>query len=180
MNYGCAFSQSELGKYFEWIMKCQVNLSKHKHCLNSGIREYLPSSITWQTWRKHDAKRGRGGKERLLARVLSFNRSGHNSTRRNRWRNEANDSKLQSSDSQKNSRDDTQSHCSKMVGFASPRSFEVILPMQPSKNVAVQYKERTCKCKSAGDATWYHSMSGSFSAPSPDNTFNTLVTCSVK
>ena len=33
------------------------------------------------------------------------------------------------------------------------RSFEVILPMQPSKNVAVQYKERTCKCKSAGDAT---------------------------
>ena len=52
-----------------------MNLSKHEHCLNSGIREYLPCSITWQTWRKHDAKRGRGGKERLLARVLSFVRS---------------------------------------------------------------------------------------------------------
>ena len=102
VNYACAFSQSELGEYFEWTIiktfsakrKCQVNLSKHEHCLNSGIREYLPSSITWQTWRKHDAKIGRGGKERLLARVLSFTRSGHNSTRRNRWRNEANDSKL--------------------------------------------------------------------------------------
>ena len=103
--------------------------------------------------RKHDAKRGRGGKERLLARVLSFVRSGHDSTRRNRWRNEANDSKLQSSDSQENSRDDAQSDCSKMVGFASPRSFEVILQTQPSKNVTVQYKERTCKCKSVGGVT---------------------------
>ena len=158
VNYACAFSQSELGKYFEWTIiktfsakrKCQVNLSKHEHCLNSGIREYLPSSITWQTWGKHDAKIGRGGKERLLARFLSFNRSGHNSTRRNRWRNEANDSKLQSSDSQENSRDDAQSDCSKMVGFGSPRSFEIILQTQPSKNVTVQYKERTCKGKSAG------------------------------
>ena len=44
--------------------------------------------------RKHDAKRGRGGKERLLAHVLSLVRSGHVSTKRNRWRNEANDSKL--------------------------------------------------------------------------------------
>ena len=71
---------------------------------------------------KHDTKRGREGKERLLARVLSFVRSGHDSTRRNRWRNEANDSKLQSCDSQENSRDNAQSDCSKMVGFASPRS----------------------------------------------------------
>ena len=46
VNYACAFSQSELEKYFEWII--------------------ITSSITWQTWRKHDAKRGRGGKERLL------------------------------------------------------------------------------------------------------------------
>ena len=121
-----------------------MNLSKHEHCLNSGIREYLPSSITWQAWWKHDAKIGRGGKERLLARVLSFVRSGHDSTRRNRWRNEANDSKLQSSDSQENSRDDAQSDCSKMVGFGSPRSSEVILQTQLSKNVTVQYKERTC------------------------------------
>ena len=37
-----------------------------------------------------------------------------------------------------------------MVGFASPRSFEVILPTQPSKNVTEQYKERTRECKSAG------------------------------
>ena len=101
-----------------------------------------------KTWRKHDAKRGRGGKERLLARVLSFVRCGRESTRRNRWRNEANNSKLQSSDSQENSRDDAQSDCSEMVGFASPRSFEVILPTQPSKNVTVQYKMRTCKCNS--------------------------------
>ena len=61
-----------------------------------------------------------------------------------------NDSKLQSSDSQENSRDDGQSDFSEMVGFASLRSFEVILQTQPSKNVTVQYKERTCKCKSAG------------------------------
>ena len=40
-----------------------------------------------------------------------------------------------------------------MVGFALPRSFEVILQTQPSKNVTEQYKERTCKCKSAGGAT---------------------------
>ena len=115
VNYACAFSQSELEKYFEWII--------------------ITSSITWQTWGKHDAKRGRGGKERLVARVLSFVRSGHNSTRRNRWRNEANDSKLQSSDSQENSRDDAQSDCSEMVGLASPRSFEAILQMQPSKTL---------------------------------------------
>ena len=102
---------------------------------------------------KHETKRGREGKERLLARVLSFVRSGHDSTTRNRWRNEANDSKLQSSDSQENSRDNAPSDCSKMVGFASPRSFEVILQTQPSKNVTVQYKERTSKCKSAGGAT---------------------------
>ena len=59
------------------------------------------------------------------------------STSRNRWRNEANDSKLQSSDLQKNSRDDAQSDCSEMAGFASPRSFEVILQTHPSKNVTV-------------------------------------------
>ena len=84
--------------------------------------------------------------------VLSFVRSGHDSTRRNRWRNEANDSKLQSSDSQENSRDDAQSDCSEMVGFASPRSFEGILQSQPSNNVTVQYKERNYKCMSVGDA----------------------------
>ena len=69
------------------------------------------------------------------------------------WRNEANDSKLQSSDSQENSRDDAQSDCFEIVGFASPRSFEVIFQTQRSKNVTVQYKERTCKCKSAGGAS---------------------------
>ena len=116
--------------------KCHVNLSKHEHCLNCGIREYLPSSITWQTWRK----RGRGGKERLLARVLSFVRSGHDSTTRNRWRNEANDSKLQSSDSQENTRNYAQSDCSEMVGFASPRSFEVILQTEPSKMLQYSIK----------------------------------------
>ena len=67
--------------------------------------------------------------------------------------NEANDSKLQSSDPQENSRDNAQSDCSKVVGFASLRSCEVILPAQPSKNFTVQYKERTYKCKSAGGAT---------------------------
>ena len=36
--------------------------------------------------------------------------------------NEANDSKLQSSDSQENSRDNAHSDCSKMVGFASRRN----------------------------------------------------------
>ena len=66
--------------------------------------------------------------------------------------NKANDSKLQSSDSQENSRDDAQSDCSETVGFASPRSFEVILQKQPLKNVTVQYKEKTCKFKSAEDA----------------------------
>ena len=84
---------------------------------------------------------------------MSFVRSVHDSTRQNRWRNEANDSKLQSSDSQENSRDDAQSDSCKMVGFASPRSFEVILQTRPSKNVTIQYKERTCKRKSAGGAT---------------------------
>ena len=166
VNYPCAFSQSELRKYFEWIIitfKCKDIFSQKevpgepqqacKDCLNCGIREYLPRSTAWQTWRKHDVKRSRGGKERLLARVLSFFRSGHDSARWNRWRNGANDSELQSSDSQENSGDDAQSDCSEMVGFASPRSFEVILPTQPSKNVTVQYKERTCKCKSAGGAT---------------------------
>ena len=67
--------------------------------------------------------------------------------------NKANDSKLQSSDSQENSRDDAQFDCSEMVGFASPRSFEVILRTQPSKNVTEQYKERTCKCNSTRGAT---------------------------
>ena len=56
-------------------------------------------------------------------------------------------------DRQENSRDDAQSDCSEMIGFASPRSFEVILRTQPSKNVTVHYKERTWKYKSAGGAT---------------------------
>ena len=75
------------------------------------------------------------------------------STRRNRWSNEANESKLPSSDSQENSRDDAQSDCFEMVGFASHRSFEVILQTQPSKNVTEQYKERTRKCKLAAGTT---------------------------
>ena len=95
-----------------------MNPSKHEHCLNSGIQNTSPVRLH----DKHDTKRGREGKERLLARVLSFVRSGHHSTTRNRWRDEANDSKLQSSDSQENSRDKAHSDCSKMVGFASPRN----------------------------------------------------------
>ena len=67
--------------------------------------------------------------------------------------NDANDLKLQSRDSQEDSKDDAQSDCSEMVGFASLLSFEVMLQTQPSKNVTEQYKERTCKCKSAGGAT---------------------------
>ena len=50
-------------------------------------------------------------------------------------------------------KDPAQSDSYKMVGFASPRSFKVILQKRPSKNVTVQYKERTCKRKSAGGAT---------------------------
>ena len=64
--------------------------------------------------------------------------------------NKANDSKLQSSDSQENSRDDAQFDCSEMVGFASPRSFEVILRTQSSKNVTEQYKERSCNVSRQG------------------------------
>ena len=58
-------------------------------------------------------------------------------------------------DSQEDSKDDAQSDCSEMVGFASLLSFEVMLQTQPSKNVTehAQYKERPCKCKSAGGAT---------------------------
>ena len=39
----------------------------------------------------------------------------------------ANDLKLQSMDSQEDSRDDAQPDCSEMVGFASLLSFEVVL-----------------------------------------------------
>ena len=55
-----------------------MNLSKHENCANRSIRGCLPRSITWQIWRKH---RDRGGEERLVARVLSFVRVGHDSTR---------------------------------------------------------------------------------------------------
>ena len=41
--------------------------------------------------------------------------------------NDANDLKLQSRDSQEDSKDDTQSDCSEMVDFASLLSFEVVL-----------------------------------------------------
>ena len=41
--------------------------------------------------------------------------------------NDANDLKLQSRDSQDDSRDDAQPDCSEMVGFASLLSFEVVL-----------------------------------------------------
>ena len=41
--------------------------------------------------------------------------------------NDANDLKLQSRDSQEDSKDDAQSDCSEMVGFASLLSFEVVL-----------------------------------------------------
>ena len=48
--------------------------------------------------------------------------------------NDANDLKLQSRDSQEDSKDDAQPSCSEMV----------MLQTQPSKNVIVQYKERSC------------------------------------
>ena len=41
--------------------------------------------------------------------------------------NDANDLKLQSRDSQEDSKDDAQSDCSEGVGFASQLSFEVVL-----------------------------------------------------
>ena len=50
--------------------------------------------------------------------------------------NDANDLKLQSRDSQEDSKDDAQSDCSEMVDFASLLSFEVVL--QTLKNVIVQ------------------------------------------
>ena len=56
--------------------------------------------------------------------------------------NDANDLKLQSRDSREDPKDDAPPDCSEMVGFAS-LSFEVMLQTQPSKNVTVQYKERS-------------------------------------
>ena len=52
--------------------------------------------------------------------------------------NDANDLKLQSRDSQEDSKDDAQSDCSEMIGFASLLSFEAVLQTQPLKNVIVQ------------------------------------------
>ena len=79
----------------------------------------FPVRITWHTWRKHDPKRGRGGNERIVGRVLSFVHAGHDSAEIEG--NDTNDLKLQSRDS------DAQSDCSEMVAFASLLSLEVVL-----------------------------------------------------
>ena len=68
---------------------------------------------------KHDTKRDRGGKERLAACVLNLFVRAMTQPGEIDGNGATNDSKLQSSDSQEDSKDDAQSDCSEMADFVS-------------------------------------------------------------
>ena len=84
--------------------------------------------------------------------------------------NDAIDLKLESSDSQDNSKDYAQSHCSEMVAFVSlPLCVILSRNFYPAwfwdnardagvkKNVIVRHKERTCRCKSRRGGAGHYS-----------------------